>query len=73
MIQGRYRKEELDASYSQVPKFIETGDYNEVARKTKQNNNQSSALTTFQSKVQSLFFFSTFPSQEEDSSLETAF
>lgn len=38
----------------------------------KQNNNQSSPLTTFQSKDQSLFF-STFPSQEEESSLETAF
>ena len=71
MIQGRYRKEELDASYSQGSKFIETGDYNEVARK--KNNNQSSPLTAFQSKVQSLFFFSTFPSQEEESSLETAF
>ena len=56
MIQGRYRKEEVDASYSLGSKFIETGDYIQE----KQNNNQSSPLTTFQSKVQSLFFFPLF-------------
>ena len=53
MIQGRYRKEEVDASYSLGSKFIETRDYIQE----KQNNNQSSPLTTFQSKDQSLFFF----------------
>ena len=32
----------------------------EKQNKTKQNNNQSSPLTTFQSKVQSLLFFPLF-------------